>query len=151
MTDWEPYAAAGEDRHGDGHRSAGVGLVVVWLAIAAIDSDLMTMYLRDGAIPQSVKDALGKAVELRNEVANLERQMQANKQKLDSITSDQNRIRSNMESLDRNSELYGRLLKKLDTQETQIDELGNQNETLTEQRNAKRAELENYLAKLNVE
>ncbi|HQY88918.1 MAG TPA: DUF4139 domain-containing protein, partial [Tepidisphaeraceae bacterium] len=94
------------------------------LAITDMNSDTMAMFMREGAIPQSVKDALKKATDLRNELVSLDRQNQSNNEKLNAITSDQSRIRSNMDSLDRNSELYGRLLKKLDAQETLVDELG---------------------------
>ena len=121
------------------------------LVITQLDANALAVYLREGAIPQSVKDALTKAIELRNELVNFDRQLQANQQKLQEINSDQSRIRSNMDSLDRNSELYGRLLKKLDAQETQLDELGNKSETLKEQRAAKQSELESYLSTLNVE
>ncbi|HQY87035.1 MAG TPA: DUF4139 domain-containing protein [Tepidisphaeraceae bacterium] len=121
------------------------------LMMTNMDSDAMAMFMRDGAIPQSVKDALKKAIDLRNELVNFDRQLQANQQKLQEINNDQNRIRSNMNSVDRNSELYGRLLKKLDAQETQVDDLGNKNETLKELRAAKQAELDGYLSTLNVE
>lgn len=83
---------------------------------------------------EGVKDAIHNAIEMHNGFINFERQIQANEQKFSSIVSDQNRIRSNMGSVDRNSELYRCLLIKLDTQETRIEELGNRDETLKEQR-----------------
>jgi septal ring factor EnvC (AmiA/AmiB activator) len=67
------------------------------------------------------------------------------------ITRDQDRIRQNMSSIDRNSDYYNRLLKKLNDQETQVEQLDAQLRTARTAVQTAEAALNDYLANLNVE
>lgn len=114
------------------------------------DQQLM-WYINSGKIPAKVKDALATAVNLKRKQFDFDRQINEVGQQLNAITTEQQRIRENLKTVDRNSQFYGRLMSKLDEQETQIETLQSKQASLITQRDAARAELENYLANLNVE
>ena len=63
---------------------------------------------------------------------------------------EQQRIRENMKSVDRNSEYYTRLLTKLNDQETQLEALQKEIDELNGKLNQQRAALEEYVSNLNV-
>lgn len=124
-----------------------------WQRFALIDVDLgqLVWYAGNDKTPDKVKEALRKAIELRQQQADLERQIAEHQQKLGEITAEQNRIRENLKTIRQESALYGRLMTKLEEQETTIDKTQESVTSLTEQRNAKRSELETYVKGLKVE
>jgi len=67
------------------------------------------------------------------------------------IGQDQNRIRSNMGSIDRNSDLYARYMQKLAEQETRLEQIVESIRTTTAERDARQQELQEYLNNLNVD
>lgn len=56
-----------------------------------------------------------------------------------------------MGSIDRNSELYARYMKKLGEQETQGEKIGAENIELTEKLRKLQKDMSKYLSQLNVE
>jgi hypothetical protein len=120
------------------------------IAILPTDIEQLLFYSRTGEIPKEVRDALVKAIQLKQAVVETERQMEERNKRLAEIPPDQNRIRENMRTVDRNSQLYTRLLTKLNEQESQIEQLQKERDDLTTKRNAQRSELEDYLANLSV-
>jgi hypothetical protein len=120
------------------------------IAILPADIDSLLLYSRTGEIPKEVRDALVKAIQLKQTVVETERQIEDRNKRLAEIPPDQNRIRENMRTVDRNSQLYTRLLTKLNEQESQIEKLQTEREDLTNKRNSQRKELEDYLSSLNV-
>jgi SMC interacting uncharacterized protein involved in chromosome segregation len=67
------------------------------------------------------------------------------------ITQEQNRIRENLRAVnDRNDQYYARLLKKLNEQETQLEQLQGKRAEMQEQLEKQQADLENFLQNLNV-
>ncbi len=120
------------------------------MAIGRLESDAFVAYANTGAIPPAVREALGRAAKLKQELDGFDRTIAESQQQIEAIAQDQNRVRENLRSIDRDSQLYGRLMKKLDEQETQVDKLRTTIESATRSRDAKRAEFEAYLASLNV-
>ncbi|WP_428940893.1 hypothetical protein [Fontivita pretiosa] len=120
------------------------------IAILPAEIEQLLFYARNGQIPKEVRDAIGKAVELKQALAETERQIAEHEQRINAITQEQGRIRENMKTVDRNSQYYNRLLTKLNEQESQIEKLQSEREQLEQKRNAQRKELEDYLAGLDI-
>jgi len=120
------------------------------LAMLPMDVTQLLVYQRTGAIPQSVRDAIAKAVTLKNAVTDLERQMAARTTEINEITAEQNRIRENMRILSNTTQYYQRLLAKLNEQESRLETLQTERDSFASRRDAARKELEDYLANLTI-
>ena len=120
------------------------------IAILPADIGQIEYYSRAGEIPAKVRQALVRAIELKSALVDTQRQINERKAKIREITSEQERIRSNMKTVSQKSEYYTRLLSKLNDQETIIEKLQGEIERLQSTLNKQRADLENYLASLNV-
>ena len=96
----------------------------------------------DGNLPENVRQALERAVTERRALAETERQLQALQQEVDEIERDQERVRGNLEAVDNNTDYARRLLRRLDDQETRLEAIGRERESLearaAEQRQALR-------------
>ena len=121
--------------------------------VEILPTDLGTLefYGRTGEIPEKVRAALKEAIARRQAMADTERQIQLRQQKINEVSQEQNRIRENMKTVAQNSEYYKRLLKKLDEQETVIETLQGETKELQQTFEKQRADLEAYLAGLNVD
>jgi hypothetical protein len=120
------------------------------MEILPMDSNSLLTYTRTGQIPQEVKDALAKAAQLKGALSDIQRQVQEHQQKVKDISNEQSRIRENMKAVSPSSDYYKRLLTELDEQETTIQDLHKQVQTLQKQQDQQRKELEEYLSKLSV-
>lgn len=120
------------------------------MAILPMDVTAVAAYARTGEIPQPVKDALGKAAQLKGALVDTQRQIQEAQQKLSEITAEQSRIRENMKAVSQSSDYYKRLLTELDAQETTIQDQHKQVADLQKQQDRQQKELEDYLANLSV-
>jgi hypothetical protein len=121
------------------------------LAIIDIDLDTLLVHSNSGKVSDKARAALGKAIELRQKQTELERRANTIADEINVIGQEQTRIRENMKTVDRNSQYYGRLVTKLDQQETDIEKLqANRNAAMAEFV-AVRAELETFLNNLNVD
>jgi len=69
---------------------------------------------------------------------------------VETITQEQNRIRENLKTVDRQSAYATRLLKKLDDQESQIEKLRAEADALREKLDGQRRELGEYLKGINI-
>ena len=112
-------------------------------------SELLT-YSRTGEMPKDVRDALVKAIRLKEAVADLDQQINARTQQIGEITAEQNRIRENMKILAQNGQYYDRLLSKLNEQESAIEKLQAERKELAARRDTARKEFDQYLETLNV-
>ena len=120
------------------------------IAILPAGVDQLEAYIRNGPIPQPVKDALTKAVQLKGQMTDSQHQLQDRQQQIQRITQEQARIRENMKTVAQNTDYYNRLLKKLDEQETAIENLQKESAGFQEKVDVQRKALEDYLAGLNV-
>jgi hypothetical protein len=121
-------------------------------AIALVGADLgpLLAYSRSAEIPPAVRDALQRAVQLRQALTQTERQIADRNQQLAQITQEQARIREDMKTVAPSTPYYARLLAKLNDQESAIEKLQRDREELITRRDAQRHDLDDYLTNLEV-
>ena len=118
--------------------------------LLAGDLGQLLSYSRTGEFPGSVRDALAKAVQLRQAELETQRQINDRMRQYAAIAQEQSRIRDNMKTVDAKSQYYKRLLDKLNEQESSIEKLHQERDELTKKHEAQLRELEDYLNHLNV-
>jgi hypothetical protein len=121
------------------------------LAILPIDLGTLAWYSRAGEIPQNVKDALIQAMTMKRALEDTRTQIAERENRVQEITNEQNRLRENMRTVSQNSQYYNRLLGKLNDQETQIEKLQEEIDSLRLTEEQQNQTLQNYLANLTVE
>lgn len=121
------------------------------IVLSNLGLDRIELYLRSRVISEAVRGALQKVIELRRSLDDVTRQIAELTRAIEEITAEQNRIRENMGRLSQTSDVYRRYEKKLDTQETQIEEAREKIAGLRQQETQRRKALEDYLMGLNVE
>ncbi|HEY9225571.1 MAG TPA: hypothetical protein VIP11_02915, partial [Gemmatimonadaceae bacterium] len=121
-------------------------------AIGLLGPDIsqLTVYARNAELPAKIRDALAKAVELRQASLAIEREIAARTQQIAEITAEQARMRENMKTVAPSTQYYDRLLAKLNEQETSIERLQKERDGLTARRDAARKDLEDYLRGLKL-
>ena len=120
------------------------------IVILPADVGEIAGYLRTGEIPKDVRDALSKAVSLKQAAAESERQIADADREIANIAAEQERIRKNMAAVDKQSQYYNRLLTKLNDQETRVESLQKQKDTLNATLDKQRSDLADYLKGLTV-
>ena len=120
------------------------------MAILPMDAGAVLSFVKSGPIPQDVKDSLAKAAKLKQALTDAQRQTQEAQARINEIDQEQNRIRENMKAVSQSSDYYKRLLGELDEQETTIQDLHKQVQSLQKDQDARRQDLESYLANLTV-
>jgi hypothetical protein len=121
------------------------------VALRSYDIGPLLTYSRTGEIPVAVRDAIARAVQLRQAVAETERQLNAKTQEIRSISDEQNRIRENMRTVSSSSQYYARLLAKLNEQESTIERLQREADALRATRDTQQAAVEDYVRDLTTE
>jgi hypothetical protein len=114
-------------------------------------SDVIAFYLKAKQVSAKVKEALQKVVGLRDRLDTAVAERGRLDQRVKEITQEQSRIRENMARLGQTSELYNRYVKKLDQQETELESLRGQIETLKDTETTRRRDLNDYLLTLDVQ
>jgi chromosome segregation ATPase len=109
------------------------------------------LYLQAKQLSSRVKEALQRALSLRDRISQTVAQRSRLEQRLKEIAQEQGRIRDNMGKLPQNSELYGRYVKKLDLQETETEKLQRDLDSLRAAEAGQRKDLSDYLQALDVE
>jgi myosin heavy subunit len=112
--------------------------------------DLIAAYLQARQISPRVKEALQQVIALRDRLDQTTNQRSRLEQRVQEITQEQDRIRRNMGQLAQNSELYQRYVRKLDQQETEMEKLRQEIETLKETEVRQKRELDDYLLGLDI-
>jgi hypothetical protein len=113
--------------------------------------DVIGYYLQAKQVSPKVKDALQKVIALRDRADQTGAHRSRLEQRIKEITQEQGRIRENMGRVSQNSELYGRYVRKLDQQETEIEGLRREIGTLKNTEEKQRRELNDYLLSLNLD
>jgi hypothetical protein len=121
------------------------------IAILPTDVGALEFYSKTDRIPKSVRDVLAKAIAMKNELTDTQRQIQERQRQVNEITTEQTRIRANLGSVTPNSDYAGRLLKKLNDQETKLDKLHNELESLQQKLIDQQKVLETYLQNTTVD
>ncbi len=120
--------------------------------VQLVDSgfDVIAYYQQAKVVSPRVREALEKVVTLRDRLSHTTQEIARREQRMNEISNEQNRIRENMTRLSQTSELYSRYLKKLDQQETELENLREQVEALRNTETQQRNELNEYLLNLDV-
>jgi hypothetical protein len=113
--------------------------------------DTIAYYIKSKSVSAKVKDALEKAVTLRDRLNQTQADRARREQRVNEISQEQSRIRENMAKLSQSSELYTRYVKKLDQQETELDNLRQEIESLKGKEAKQQQELNDYLLNLDVQ
>jgi hypothetical protein len=123
------------------------------LHIFSMDVGTLEFYTKSGEISANVRRALQSLVERKNALVEVEREMAERRMKLQEITTEQERIRQNLASVQNQqaSAYYGRLIAKLDEQETEIEKLQGEIAELETALKDRRKALEDELGNLNVD
>ncbi len=121
------------------------------IAMIPTPTDVLVSFSTMGQIPQRVRDAIVKAIELKRAVEATEAQIADRMTQIASITAEQARIRENMKTVAQKSAYYDRLLSKLNDQESAIERLQKERDDLVAKRDTERAALDEYLSKLTIE
>jgi hypothetical protein len=107
-------------------------------------------YQRAKEVSPQVKDALQRVAQLRSALDDIRAQRTRLDQRTTEITAEHARIRENMQRLQQNSDLYNRYVKKLDQQETELEKLRKDIESLKSREDEQRRELQNYVMNLDI-
>jgi len=115
------------------------------------DMNRLVGYTKSKTISPKLLAVLQDIISRRRHVQDLQAQAAARDSDLQAINTDQERIRKNMEALDKDSALYKRYVSELDMQETKIDTLRQEAARLRAQADSALREFSTYLDTLNVE
>jgi chromosome segregation ATPase len=121
--------------------------------IALTDIDLPTIlaYQTQGKASKAVVDAFREGQKKRAEIAELQRQIEAIDRERAEIDKDQARVRENMRTIERDTDLYRSYIKQFTDQETRLKELSTQAKSVREQIEARRQAFSQWVTNLNVE
>jgi hypothetical protein len=120
------------------------------IAIANFSADQFLAYAATGGVPEPVRKALTRAAELKRELNQTEQAIALRTSRISEMTQEQNRIRENLRTVQQNSEYGGRLLKKLDEQETAIEGLQREITALRTTLEQRSKALSDYLQSLEI-
>lgn len=120
-------------------------------ALLNTNIDTLLVYSRNEKISPQLKAALEEVVKRRNAVTDIQRQRQALQDQVKNISDDQDRIRRNMDSLPRDSDLFKSYMAKLTAQETQLENLRQQIAKLQDAESTANKALSDFVQNLNIE
>ncbi len=118
------------------------------VALAMVDTEAVMYYLRTGAIPDEVRDAIAEVLRRRQAVTDADDSTRTRTEQIDEINVEQGRIRENMQTVRPSTDYYKRLLAKLGEQETLIERLQTERSTFQTAGDRARKALESYLSTL---
>jgi hypothetical protein len=121
------------------------------IALTNLDDNTIRHFLNQPVTSAKVKAGLQKAMELRWTMANTQREIAELQRQLETIRTDQPRLRANLKELPQTSELFQRIVKKLNDQETQIEKYQTDIKKLQGVEHEQRKALEDYLAGFSAE
>ena len=119
--------------------------------LTQVDTDTIVGYLKTGKVSAPVREVLQRVITMQNVLLDTQHKKDLFQQEIQSISTEQQRIRSNMEAIEHASDLYKRYMTKLDNQETRIEKLRTQITELQDRAESQRKELEAYVAGITLE
>ena len=120
------------------------------IEILPLDLGTLVLYSKTGEISKEVREALGKAIAMKQAMEESQRQVRERQQDINRITQEQQRIRENLKTVTDRAALHKRLVEKLTEQENQIDDLYKRMDEAQKAFEKQRKELESYVANLNI-
>ena len=103
------------------------------IALTNMDDNTIQFYQSAKVVSEKVKAALAEIVKRKHELQQVAADRQQREQRIRQIAEDQDRVRQNMDRLDRTSELYKSYVKKFTDQEEEVVKLNEEIASLTEQ------------------
>jgi len=119
--------------------------------ILNLENRQISFYLKNVDMSGELRKALSRIQTLQQRINQLQSQKAEVQYKIDSIYQTQERIRNNMEQLDRDSNLYRQYAARLGRQEVELDELKEKLDTHSTQIHSTQIELDNFLSNLEIE
>ncbi|HIB53868.1 MAG TPA: hypothetical protein EYO39_03465 [Nitrospirales bacterium] len=99
----------------------------------------------------ALQQALQQVVSLRGRLSQTKDELMQLEQRNNTITKDQTRIRENMRRLSQNAPLFNRYVTKLDRQETELEQMLGEIETLQTKETQQKRALDTFLMELDLE
>jgi hypothetical protein len=121
------------------------------LDVTSFDLPTILRYRTDGKVSDAVVEAFRTVAGKRAAIGESERALAQIDANVKTIADDQARIRQNMQTIDRTTDLYKRYATKLNEQESQLEKLSGDRAAVQKQLDERRADLENFLRDLTVE
>jgi hypothetical protein len=119
-------------------------------ALTNLDDNTIQFYQSAKVVGEKVKAALTEIVKRKHELQQVAIGRQQCEQRIRQIAEDQNRVRLNMDRLDRQSELYKGYVKKLTSQEEEVVKLNDEIASLTIKETNLRKLLDEYMIGLDL-
>lgn len=120
------------------------------MAILPTDVGQLQWYASNREVPQDVRKALTTALAMKKKISDLESHLGRLTSELQTIERGQDRLRRNIQTVGKDTELGRRYLKKLSQEEDRIDELNTQIQDLRKQVEQEKKKLSDYLGDLRV-
>jgi hypothetical protein len=121
------------------------------VALTNLQDQTITTFRASNVSSPAVKEALQKAIKLRQGLADIRREASQFETRLKAITDDQTRLRANLDKVPAASAAHKRYLEKFDTQETEIEKLQDKMMQKQDALEKQQKEYEDFLATLNAE
>jgi len=117
--------------------------------LTEMDPELLVEFSSNRLLPPRVRRVLQNIVDLREQLNTFRTERRELEERRDEIFRDQQRIRGNMENLDRDSALYRRYVSQLDSQENDLRFIRSDLEDAREEEEQAQEALTAYLATLD--
>ncbi|MBL9031277.1 MAG: hypothetical protein JNM80_06175 [Phycisphaerae bacterium] len=122
-----------------------------WVEVVTYDMRTLVSYAREGKVSQKVVDAVKKAADLQAAISATQKRIAQLDEERRTIEQDQARIRQNMGTVSRDTDLYKRYATKLNEQETRLEAMREQRDKEQQTLTTQIAERDAYVGGLNVE
>ncbi|MCH8271400.1 MAG: hypothetical protein IH985_09365 [Planctomycetes bacterium] len=120
------------------------------VALTSMNIETLRYHARRGKVSDKVMAAFREAARIQADINAAQRTISQFDAERDEISRDQSRVRLNMNSIDRRSELYTRYLRKFGEQETRLEQILEQRNAEQKRLEALKKQLQDYLQNLNV-
>lgn len=120
------------------------------MGVLGYDLTRLIAYQTNGVASAKVVAAIQKAAQIQGRINRLDSQVAEIDRERSAITQDQDRIRRNMSSVQNGTDLHTRYVRKLNEQESRIETMLGERESLLTDRTAAQIELDAYLRDLSV-
>jgi hypothetical protein len=127
---------------------------VTHIGLASLDATHLSSIVEDDDQREALEAAFEPLFAMRAELVRIESERQRRDAEMQSITADQNRVRENMKALERTAEerrLLERYARQLDAQETRIETLAQERESLGQESEAVERKIREFIASLTLE
>jgi hypothetical protein len=120
------------------------------IEILPLETENLQLYIKIQNIPPAIRDALAQIIGMKQAMATTQQQLEARRHQISGINAEQSRIRENMKAVAQTTDYYARLIKKLDEQETQIEQLQKEADSLAKQLETQRKDLESQASRMTL-